>query len=109
MQIVKQQEIVVHDAHGNSKVYEYYMQDKKIDLCVVNVNGRVPEKGQLVNSEYTCVCYVLDGEGEFCGQAISKGDAFNILSAEKYWFDGNFSMVMSGTPAFDPGQNKIVD
>jgi len=109
MQIIKKTDVIAHDGHGNSLVHEYYMKDKKIDLCVVNVNGRVPEKGQLVNFEYTCVCYVLDGKGSFCGQAISKGDAFNILIGERYWFDGEFSMVMSGTPAFDPMQNKIVE
>lgn len=39
---------------------------------------------------------------------ITKGDAFNIPKNESYCFEGNFSMVMSGTPAFDPAQSKVI-
>ena len=109
MQIVKQQNISTHCGHGNSIVDEYFMIDKTIDLCVVHINGRVPIKGKIINSNFTCVCYVSEGDGTVCGNKVVKGDVFNILSGESYWFDGKFTIIMSGTPAFDPTQSKVVD
>ena len=109
MQIVKQKDIVVHSGHGNSVVDEFFLCNKIIDLCVIHINGRCPDKGKIINSNFSCVCYVLSGQGEVCGNEISKGDVFNILSGEPYWFDGEFSVVMSGTPAFDPAQSKVID
>ena len=109
MQIVKKNNKIAHKSHGNTQVDEYYMDNKTIDLCVVHINGRAPEKGRIVNTDFSCVCYLLDGTGKFCGQEITKGDAFNILSNEPYWFEGNFSMTMCGTPAWNPKQNKVID
>lgn len=109
MQIVKQSEKIVHKSHGSAQVDEYYMDNKTIDLCIVHINGRSPEKGRIVNTDFSCVCYVLDGQGQICGQDITKGDAFNILSNEPYWFAGCLSIMMCGTPAWDPKQNKIID
>lgn len=109
MQIVKQADKISHASHGNSQVDEYYMENKTIDLCLVHIDGRVPEKGRIINTDFSCVCYVLEGNGKFCGQDIKKGDAFNILSNEPYWFEGNFSFTMCGTPAWNPNQNKIID
>ena len=108
MQIVKHKDISVHSGHDNSTVDEYYMDNKDIDVCVVHVNGRTPKEGKLVNSEYKCVCYVLSGDGEICGQKVAQGDAFNILAGDEYWFNGVFSVVMCGTPAFNPAQNKNI-
>ena len=109
MQVVKQIDKIVHQSHGNAQVDEYYMENKTIDLCVVHIDGRTPEKGRIINTDFSCVCYVLDGQGYFCGQPIEKGDAFNILSNEPYWFEGQFSITMCGTPAWRPEQNKEVD
>ena len=109
MQIVKSKDKIIHNSHGKAQVEEYFMNDKTIDLCVVHIDGRMPEKGRVINSDFNCVCYVLEGQGNFSGQPIEKGDAFNILSNEPYWFDGNFSMTMCGTPAFHPDQSKIID
>lgn len=108
MEIIRYSDRLTHSAHENSLVDEYIMQNKDIDVCVVSVSGRTPSHGQMVNREYTCVCYCVDGSGTVCGQSITKGDAFNILAGEKYWFDGIFKFVMSGTPAFDSDQNDLV-
>lgn len=109
MQIIKYADRTVHQTHDNARVDEYYMHNKLIDLCVVHINGRTPLKGKLVNSDFSCVCYVLNGSGFVCGDSISVGDAFNILAHEPYWFDGNFIMIMCGTPAFNPNQCQIID
>lgn len=109
MQIVKQSEKIIHASHGNAQVSEYFMDNKTIDLCTVSIHGRAPEKGRIVNTDFSCVCYVLEGSGKVCGQDVTRGDAFNILSNEPYWFEGNFSITMCGTPAWDPRQNKIID
>lgn len=109
MQIVKAKDKIVHNSHGKTQVEEYYMEDKTVDLCIVHIDGRTPETGRIINSDFSCVCYVLEGQGTFCGQLVEKGDAFNILSNEPYWFDGKFSMTMCGTPAWRPEQNKVID
>lgn len=109
MEIVKYSNRIIHTAHENSLVDEYMMQNKDIDVCIVTVSGRTPTHGQMINREYTCVCYCINGTGTVCGQSVTKGDAFNILSGEKYWFDGNFKFVMCGTPAFNPNQNYLVE
>lgn len=109
MQIIRNHNKVIHDEHGNAKVEEYYLSDKTIDLCIVHINGRVPSHGRLINTDYTCVCYVLNGRGSVCEEQVVAGDVFNILANEPYWFDGKFCVVMSGTPRYNPMQNKNIE
>ena len=109
MEIIKYSNREIHQAHQNATVDEYIMTNKDVDICVVTVSGRSPVHGKLMNQNYSCVCYCIDGKGTVCGYPVTKGDAFNILPKEKYWFDGNFKFIMCGTPAFDPNQNKQVE
>ena len=83
------------------------MQNNNLDVCIVTIDGRSPEQGQMINDVYTCVCYCIDWVGCVCGHNITKGEAFYIPAGEPYWFDGNFKFVMCGSPVFDPSQNHI--
>lgn len=107
MQIIKNKDKQIHKNDG-ATIEEFYMSNKTIDTCIVHISGRYPKAGKVINSNFSCVCYVLEGNGKVCGENITKGDAFNILKNESYYFEGNFSMVMSGTPAFDLAQSKVI-
>ena len=109
MEIIKYADRTIHPAHDNAQVNEYFMQNKNLDICVVNISGRTPLKGRMLNNEYSCVCWCISGIGSVCGQDIQPGDAFNIPAGTAYWFDGNFKFVMCGTPAYDPTQNKVIE
>ena len=83
------------------------MSNKTIDTCIVHINGRYQKADKVINSNFSYVRYVLEGNSKVCEENIIKSDAFSILKNESYYFEGNFSMIMSGTPVFDPAQSKV--
>ena len=88
--------------------------DKDLDIAVVTVNGRYPEKGQLINEKCKEIAYVLSGNGKVGVngkvQQLSSGDAILILPGEKFFWEGNqMEMLMPCSPAFYIEQHKEVD
>ncbi|MBD5398679.1 hypothetical protein HDR60_04210 [bacterium] len=108
MEIIKYEDRTTHPAHDNAQVDEYIMHNKNMDICVVNVNGRTPLNGCMMNKEYSCVCLCISGVGSVCGKDIKQYDAFNIPAGTEYWFDGDFKFIMCGTPAYNPAQNIVI-
>lgn len=91
---------------------EYPFGDTDINCDVVDIKGRYPDTGQVINQKCKELVYVVSGSGEVVVEnkenLIEEGDMFLIKSGEKYFFSGNLKLVISCAPAWTPEQHKIV-
>ena len=71
MKIVKEEQAKEIKYADTSSVQEYSidLNEKNIDFCINEINGRYPEKGYCSNLECEELCYILEGDG-----AIYKKD-----------------------------------
>jgi mannose-6-phosphate isomerase-like protein (cupin superfamily) len=95
--------------------FEFPFEDKDLNIAVITVNGRYPEKGYLTNEVCKEIGYVLSGSGAVGKsdgeiQTLSKGDAVLIEAGEIfYWQGDNLEMLMPCSPAFYPEQHKEIN
>lgn len=112
MKIVKFEEAEKFSSGTECEILEYPLNDKDINCAVANINGRYPKEDYARNEVCKELIYVLDGIGELIYPdktiAFSKGDVLLINPGEKYYWQGNFSIVMPCTPSWYPEQHKIV-
>jgi mannose-6-phosphate isomerase-like protein (cupin superfamily) len=102
--------------HQHSEYFiarEYPMEDKDINLAVVNISKRQPEKGYFVNEVCKELVLISKGEGSITfkdGMAteLKEGDSILIEPNEMYFWEGDFSLTISCTPAWYPEQHKTI-
>ncbi len=110
MKIIYQNQI---NKFKNSKVCygdEYPLGDKDINGAVIEVKGRYPDKGRVVNQKCKELVYVLDGSGKVVVEgkesSFNKGDLFLIEPGEKYFWQADCVVLICCSPAFYPEQHK---
>lgn len=94
-------------------VTEYPLGDKDIDCCVVEIDGRYPDKGYALNKECKELIYVMSGSGTLTINEteveFSEGDVVIIDKGETYFWDARCKVLMPCTPAWYPEQYENVD
>jgi mannose-6-phosphate isomerase-like protein (cupin superfamily) len=92
---------------------EYPLGDKDINGAVIELSGREPDKGRVVNLQCKELVYVINGSGKVVveGEEINleAGDLFLIEPGEKFFWEGNMTMFMPCAPAWYVGQYKKVE
>ena len=92
---------------------EYPLNDKDINIAVIKLKGRYPDKGSAINKKCKEMAYISKGKGQVTvnglTKKLSKGDVVLIDKGEKYFWNGNMEMVMPCTPAWTHQQHSIVD
>lgn len=93
--------------------YEYSHNDKDINLAVIELSGRYPSKGRVINKISKEVAFVIEGKGkvgidgkEFL---LNEGDSVLIQSNQKFFWEGKMKLAMVCYPAFDPKQHVECD
>jgi hypothetical protein len=96
----------------NCVVFEYPIDDK-INGAAIEISGRFPENGKLMNLECKEMIYILDGSGKIFIEDkeinLEKKCIILIEPKEKYFWQGNFKAFFSCTPAWYPEQSKKVE
>ena len=92
---------------------EYPIGDKDINGAVVDLNGRYPDKGRVVNLKCKELAYVIEGTGKVVVEneevKLQKGDLVLIEAGERYFFEGDLKMFVPCVPAWYPEQHKEVE
>jgi mannose-6-phosphate isomerase-like protein (cupin superfamily) len=103
------------ERHKNSEVCvatEYPLGDEDINGAVIELTGRYPDKGRVVNEKCKELVYVIEGSGKLVVEGkeieLNKGDMVLIEPKERYYFDGNLTMFVPCTPAWYPEQHKEI-
>ena len=100
----------------NSEVcaaFEYPMDDKDINGAVIELSGRYPGEGRIMNEICREMAYVIKGSGKIIIEGkeveLAEGDLALVEPGEKYFWDGNLILFIASNPAWYPEQHKLVD
>jgi len=101
---------VKHTASGNCTVREYHMKASEMSIGVADITRRYPVEGYAINHKCGEMGYVLKGSGKLVTEtaevSLAAGDAVHIPSGEKYYWEGNMTVVLPTTPAWYPEQHE---
>ena len=92
MKIVKQEQAKKFKYADTSSVLEYSidLNEKNLDFCINEINGRYPGKGYCSNLECEELCYILEGNGTIYKRdgewfRFKKGDIIFIHKKDIYY------------------------
>ncbi len=113
MKIVKRQEANQHKNSKNCIAYEYPLENLDINIATVDISGRYPDEGQVVNEVCTEIVYLLKGKRTVTfdnGEQVEleSGDVVLLDKGDRYYWEGECSLCIPCTPAWYPEQHKIV-
>ena len=112
MEYVKYESAVAHENSPNCKVYEYVMKNTDMNIGVAEIIGRYPEEGYAINHKCDEMGYVLKGSGRLITEkseaTLGSGDVVYIPHGEKYFWEGNMTLVLPSTPAWYPEQYETI-
>jgi mannose-6-phosphate isomerase-like protein (cupin superfamily) len=109
--IIKKKDRIRHENSPECIAFEYPIGDKDINMAFVEIRGRYPDEGYVINESVKELVFVVEGEGKLTiGEkeyGLAEGDAVLILPGEKYFFDGNLKILVPCSPAWFPEQHKF--
>lgn len=110
MKIVYKQESIKNQNNEFCIAFSYPTNDKDISGALIELRGRYPTKGTVVNLKCKEMAYVIKGSGKLFVEknefVLSKGDLVLINPNEKYYWDGNMTLFMPCSPSWYPEQHK---
>lgn len=114
MKVIYNSETVSFSNSSTCEGIEFPFKDEDINIAVVTVDGRYPDKGHLMNEISKEIACVISGSGivgvDEVEHALQPGDAVLIRPGERFFWQGdNLRMLMSCIPAFKPEQHKEVE
>jgi len=113
MKILHKEEAEIFKNSENCTVIEYPLGDNDINGAIVELTGRYPSKGRVVNLECKELAYIIKGSGKVVIEneeiSLKEGDLVLIEPREKYFWDGNLTIFMPCTPAWYPEQYEEAD
>ena len=113
MKIVHKKEAKLFKSSGVCDVFEYDLGRADLGGAVAKIRGRYPDSGRVVNRECKEAAYILKGAGavdvEGNEMKFAAGDMLVIEKGERYFWEGNFSVLLFSVPAWRAGQCENAD
>lgn len=113
MKIIRKNQTKKFQNSNTCTAIEYPMEDKDINGAIIELSGRYPEKGRVVNMKCKEIAYVIEGSGKVVVEGeeitLNEGDLVLIEPEEKYFWEGNLKMFVPCTPAWYPEQHKEIE
>jgi mannose-6-phosphate isomerase-like protein (cupin superfamily) len=112
--IIKKEDRVEHKNSDKCVAHEYPMHDKDINIAHIEIDGRYPNSGLVLNEKVKEIVYVTQGSGKIVVEgeehSLNKGDSILLLPNQKYFFEGNYLEIIAAcSPAWWPEQHKTVE
>jgi mannose-6-phosphate isomerase-like protein (cupin superfamily) len=102
--------------HENSKkciAYEYPIGDKDLNIALVEIRGRYPDSGVVINEVVKELIFVIEGKGKIVidnkEYQLNEEDSLIILPKQKYYWEGNLKLLITCNPSWYPEQHKHID
>lgn len=99
--------------HGAITAYEYPLGDPDINCALVELKGRHPDQCWLINEKCKEMVFVVRGLVQLTTEnetvSLKEGDIVLINPLEKYFWNGDCTLLTPCTPAWTPEQNKIIE
>ena len=113
MKIIRKEQT---DRVRNSKnciAVEYRLGDMDINGAIIELSGREPDEGRVMNTKCKELAYIINGSGKVVIDEkiinLKQGDLILIEPGEKFFWEGNMTMFMPCAPAWHPDQYKKVE
>ena len=101
---------IKHENSSQCTVYEYPTESAEMSIGVAEISGRYPDEGYALNHICSEMGYVLEGKGRLVTERqqmdLSPGDVVYIPPGEKFYWEGNFKMILPTSPAWNPEQHS---
>ena len=114
MKIIRKNKAVSHQNSNVCTAYEYQIGNPNINIATVEICGRYPESGYVVNTECLELTYVITGSAKLeikdaKTYNLMAGDVIMIEKDEGYFWEGNCTLCIACAPAWHPGQHKKLE
>jgi uncharacterized cupin superfamily protein len=91
---------------------QYEWKDEDINGALIEIRGRYPSKGRVVNTKCKELVYVLKGSGSLFLEdkeiRFSQGDMLLLYPGEKYFWQADCEILTVCAPGFYSKQHKKV-
>ena len=112
MEHVRQEQAVKKQNSPYCTIWEYPMQNREMNIAIAEIQHRYPTQGFAMNEKCSEMGYVLKGSGRLVTEQknveLREGDAVYIPCGERYYWEGNLSVLLPCTPAWYPEQHKLI-
>ena len=96
-----------------NKTYEYNIEDKDINYCIVDIDGRFPKEKWAINHKCKEMAHVLSGSGILVVEGkeyqLKQDDVVLIDINEKYYWEGKMRLGLPCTPAWYLEQHEDIE
>lgn len=111
MKVIKKEQEEIFE-NGNIIAHEYPSTNQNINIGLVEIKGRHPPENWLINEKCTQLTYITKGSVNLTTESetilLEEGDVAILNPNEKYFWEGDCTLLAPCTPAWTPEQNKIV-
>lgn len=114
MKYLKEKDTEKFEKGKSTVTFEYPLGEEDINIGFATIKGRMPESGYCYNEKCKELIYITKGIGTFyllSGEevAFKEKDVILIDIGDAYYFEGDFEMTMSCTPAWYPEQHIQIE
>lgn len=87
------------------------VKDAPLNMSVINIDGRYPNKGFAYNEDAHEMAYVVSGSGEVVlesgeSEQIEVGSVVYLKNMEKFAWRGKMVLIMPCSPSFESEKHK---
>ena len=111
MKITHAHQAVVRKNSEVCVVTEYPHIDNDLDFAIVKVSGRYPDTKQATNLKCKEIVFIHSGEGTVTinniPHTLNPGDVVMIEAGELFFWQGNMTLYIACTPAFNIEQHVM--
>lgn len=112
MKLVKKSQTHSFQNSATCKAIEYPTDDKDINGAIVELTGKYPADGRVMNTKCKEMAYIIKGSVKLTIEKeiveLNEGDLVLLEPNEKYCWDGEVTMFVPCSPAWYPEQHKVV-
>ncbi|MFH0837332.1 MAG: AraC family ligand binding domain-containing protein [Candidatus Aenigmatarchaeota archaeon] len=111
--IVKKKDRIRHENSKQCIAYEYSFDEKDINVAFVEINGRYPETGFVMNTKVKEIVFITEGSGKIFIEddefVIKEGDTILIHPNKKFFWQGKIKDLASCAPAWNTEQYRYLE
>ncbi|MEA2020641.1 MAG: cupin domain-containing protein [Patescibacteria group bacterium] len=112
MKVLHKNQSEKHENSTTCIAYEYPLGDKDINGAVIELSGRYPDEGRVINHKCKELAYIIKGSGRVVVESdevkLRPGSLILFEPGERYFWEGNLVMFVPCTPAWYPEQHEEV-
>jgi len=113
MKIIRKNQIARFEHGPSCTANEYPVDDKDINIAIIELNGRYPQKGWALNEISKELACIMEGSGSVVIDGnetqVSEGDLVMVYPGEKFFWQGKMKLFMPCVPAWNENQYKIIE